>query len=664
MLDKENHKKPMVYHRFNVNIMNKYVNIRGNVILNMVIKMVSLSFSNLERDLKLTAIADYIPQILWITDSNGILTYCNKRWTEYTGLNFEETVAGRWVEMIHPDDLQSSINAWNNALLAKTSYEVESRFKRVCDGHYRWHLVRGYPIKNEQDEVLHWVGSSTDIDYVKKIEESLRHEQQRYHALVESLHSVYWTTDAIGAIVEPQPSWESFCGQSFAVAEGFGWINVIHPDDRESTLTKWNETLKNPRNYENILRIWTVAANDYVYCIARASPMFNDQGKVIKWIGTCLDINLQKQTEKKLQEVTDHLTLALEAANAGAWRFDVTENKVTLSDNMYKLFGIKEGSVNEFSDFTHLVNPDDTAAIKKEMKDVLENGKPNLKCEYRVKRPDGITRSFSSRGKLCIKDNHKLLIGASFDVTERVQLEQMVRENQLNFDKELKASSIAEIASSLAHEINQPLATISTFIQGCIHQLKSDKLNTDEFLYLLNETLVQSERLGEIVHRIKNSVKKKYLYIEPAQLNELIEESIKFLRYEKNNHAITINHKDKRKIPQILIDKTQIQQVLVNLLRNSIEALLDYNSSDPCIIISYHVSNKKTLTLKIIDNGPGFPLEVINQENLSITTKVNGMGMGLCICQSIIEAHGGHLTLVNLPKGGATVKITIPMVWE
>jgi PAS domain S-box-containing protein len=626
--------------------------------------MALLLNENLGKNLQLRTIADYITQLLWITDTNGKLIYCNKRWSEYTGLNFDTTVNGGWVEIVHPDDVQASLNAWNSALISKSGYEIETRFKRCFDSHYRWHLIRESPIKNDQDEVLHWVGTGTDIDDVKKVEEALREEHQRYNALVQSLHSVYWTTDAMGAIVEPQPSWESFSGQSFATSEGFGWVNAIHPDDRESTLTKWNEALKNPQIYENILRIWTVPANEYVYCIARANPMFDDHGKVIKWIGSCLNIDLQKQTEKKLQEVTDHLTLALEAANAGAWRFDVNENKVALSENMYKLFGIAQDSVNEFADFTQLVNSDDTPAIKKEMNDVLENGKPNLKCEYRVTRPDGVTRSFSSRGKLCIKDNKKILIGASFDVTERVQLEQIVRQNQLNFDRELKAISIAEIASSLAHEINQPLATISTFIQGCIHQLETEAVNPAEFLYILKEAQLQSERIGDIVHRIKNSVKKKYLYIEPTRFIEIVDESIRFVRYEKNNHDININHHANAQIPMMLIDRIQIQQVLVNLLRNSIEALLDDNMHNPDISILYHVINQETLMLEIVDNGPGFPLEVLNQKNLSITTKADGMGMGLCICRSIIEAHGGHLTLENLLEGGAKVKITIPVILE
>lgn len=618
--------------------------------------------------MKLAFVADYIPQILWITDVDGTLTYCNKRWTDYTGLDFEATIEGGWIDIVHPDDAKASLDAWNKALVSTQGYEIETRFKRLCDGTYRWHLVRGFPIKNDQDEVLNWIGTSTDIDDVKKVEETLRQEQQSYNALVQSLHSVYWTTDAIGAVVEPQPSWESFCGQSFAESAGYGWVNAVHPDDREPTLTKWNAVLKNPQIYENIFRVWTVAAQDYVYCIARANPLFNAQGQVIKWIGTCLDIDLQKQTEKQLQEVTDHLSLALEAANAGAWRFDSHENTVSLSTNMYKLFGIPDGSVNQLADFTRLVNPEDVPAIKKEMHDVLENGKPNLKCEYRVKRPDGVTRSFSSKGKLFIKDNKKILIGASFDVTERVQLEQMVRQNQLNFDKELKANSVAEIASSLAHEINQPLATISTFIQGCVQQLETGKKDFDEILYVLKEALVQTERLGVIIHRIKNSVQKKYLYIEQTHFHEIVEESVKFLRYEKHNHMITITHQINNKIPQILIDRIQIQQVLVNLLRNSVEALLDDETPNPVITIVYEVNKQNTLILQIADNGPGFPAEVINQKNLSITSKIttkkDGMGIGLCICRSIIEAHGGHLILENLSKRGANVKITIPVILE
>ncbi|MFI4954926.1 MAG: sensor histidine kinase, partial [Gammaproteobacteria bacterium] len=197
---------------------------------------------------------------------------------------------------------------------------------------------------------------------------------------------------------------------------------------------------------------------------------------------------------------------------------------------------------------------------------------------------------------------------------------------QLEIAHEAKINSIVEIASALAHEINQPVAAISTFTQGCVEQIEAGTYTPDNILYALKECVRQAERTGQIIHRIKNSVRKKSLYLEITKINSVIEESIKFIQYEKKQN-IPIIYNSCQFIQQIYVDKIQIQQVIINLLLNSVEALEDGCTLEPKIIISCFCETAGELKLQVLDNGPGFPLEILeNRLESYISSKSGGMG--------------------------------------
>ncbi|MFI4954575.1 MAG: PAS domain-containing protein [Gammaproteobacteria bacterium] len=624
-----------------------------------------LSFHDSESRFKL--LADYMPQIVWITNVEGSLEYCNKRWEDYTGLKFEQILAGEWTSIIHPDDLQTALDAWEKAFVTKDIYEAEARFKRASDATYRWHLMRGFPIKNEQGDIVVWFGTSTDIEDVKKAEENLRESERQYNTLIKSLHSVYWTAAPWGGVDSPQPSWEKFSGQTWEQYKDFGWVATVHPEDRAELLEAWQQALESVTLYQAVARFWSVQANDYIYCIARAAPFIDENGKLLKWIGSCLDINLQKQSERALKEVSEHLTLALDSANAGIWSWDIIDNKITWSERTYALFGLKtDYALESYADYINHVYPADRELIESELKKVLEGNKLEFECEYRVIWPDNTIRLIFSRGKLHINEAEKVnkMIGICFDITEGKQLEKQIHQNHLDFANEAKVSSIAEIASTLAHELNQPLAVIATFTQGCVAQIEKGNFVVGDLLYALKEASTQSVRAGEIIHRIKNSVNKKSLYMEPTNLRELVSESLHFMRYGKDSDLTYIRYQNFDTVPTIVIDKVQIQQVIINLLRNSMEALDGFSIVNPEIVISCMLISKKLLAVQIFDNGPGFSPEILSGTETYVSSKEGGMGMGLNICRSIIQAHGGQLTLTQTPTGGASVQFTLPIITD
>lgn len=226
----------------------------------------------------------------------------------------------------------------------------------------------------------------------------------------------------------------------------------------------------------------------------------------------------------------------------------------------------------------------------------------------------------------------------------------------------MRTNSLGEMASSLAHEINQPLAAIAAYIKGCINRLENKKEVTPEILQVLNETSLQAKRAGEVIHRIKNFVRKGELFFEATDVNTTIEQSIQLIHQETQNSTLKIIYLPNPCLPLVDIDKIQIQQVILNLLRNAVESMKEANVTDPQITINVQLKNKTRITVNIIDNGPGFSEQTADHLfELYFTTKSQGMGLGLAICRSVIEAHLGQITAFVLPQGGSCFQFDLPV---
>jgi len=606
-------------------------------------------------------LAEYIPQIIWIANADGQLDYCNQRWQEYTGLNCQETIAGKWTTVICEDDLDIISDSWNRAHTSQKIYDTEFRIRRAQDGMFRWHLVRSFPIKNDDGEILCWFGTSTDIHDIKTMTQNLRASERRYHTLVQSLHSIYWKVDSEGAMKELQPPWEEFSGQCWEQYKDFGWLNSVHPDDRPAFVLTLQEAVTMTQIYQHIARFWSRKHNNYIYCIVRAAPSFEEDGAIRKWIGSCLDINEQKLNELRLKELGDHFNLALEAAKASMWSLDLVNRKMIWGLYTPQLFGLNEKpGIRELDDFITLIHPLDQQRMLNKIEEIKQNRESHFEYEYRVIWSDESIHFLNTSGKLYVDNNNQpiKMIGITRDITEIKKIEQLTKKHENKLYKDAKANSVAEIASSLAHELNQPLTAISTYLQGCISRLKNDDYQISDILFALERSNSQAERAGMIIHRIKNSLTNRSSHQQKISIQDLIIQSIDILGYDGN---IPIETKFDENMPFLFIDKIQIQQVLINLITNSIEAIGIIKKQDAKIFISTICENDENCIIEVADNGTGFPPNILHSIESCVSTKVNGMGIGLAICRNIVERHGGKLNLFNPPIGGAVVQFSLPL---
>jgi two-component system sensor kinase FixL len=247
------------------------------------------------------------------------------------------------------------------------------------------------------------------------------------------------------------------------------------------------------------------------------------------------------------------------------------------------------------------------------------------------------------------------------DVTARIQMEAQLRQLQADFTHAARISTLGELTTSIAHEVNQPLAAILTNAETSLRWLSRPEPNLEKVKELTTRIAAGAHRANDIVQRIRGMAAKHQSERTALDLNQVAQESMLFLRHEIESRCIRITTALAKGLPKAMGDRIQLQQVIVNLLINSIQALETGHGADCAIILSTSIDDNGMLCFSIRDTGPGIPPD--NLERVFegfFTTKEGGLGIGLGICQSIIIAHGGCIRAANHPDGGAEFRFNIP----
>lgn len=246
---------------------------------------------------------------------------------------------------------------------------------------------------------------------------------------------------------------------------------------------------------------------------------------------------------------------------------------------------------------------------------------------------------------------------------ERKKAEEGLRCYQLELAHRDRISLMGEMASTLAHELNQPLTAITTYTQVCIDKLRSNKFSVEEITHLLTQVASFAKHEGDIIHNIKNFIRKGESASQLLDIKQVINETLNFIQcllVEQPHIQIDLSMHEE--LPLIVLDKIKIQQVILNLVRNSIEAMQEAKTKTPKIVIHAATVEHKHIVVTVSDNGPGFSEHKLPQLfEPYFTTKPTGTGMGLAICRSFIEAHGGSLTANLTPNNGAQFRFTLPI---
>jgi PAS domain S-box-containing protein len=303
----------------------------------------------------------------------------------------------------------------------------------------------------------------------------------------------------------------------------------------------------------------------------------------------------------------------------------------------------------------------------KKLKKIFNQRKDNSSCQviaYRLRRKEGDYRWFESTIRTLYDKKTKTIIeiqAASRDVTDRI-LDKKARLRGQQLAHVSRLSSLEEMASGMAHEISQPLAAIVNYTQGCVRYLENKQQDPAQLIEIMKKAVIQAQRAGEVIHRLKNFFCKGQILKTPCKINSLIRETVTLIRNDLSTSKTKIEFGLSKNVHMIFADKIQLQQVLLNLIQNSMDAMQEIDPKLRKIHIQTKTFDANSIEITVHDTGPGFSKDMIHKVfEPFFTTKAHGRGMGLAICRSIIEAHGGQFTINPNTNNHSWIRFILPI---
>jgi PAS domain S-box-containing protein len=362
------------------------------------------------------------------------------------------------------------------------------------------------------------------------------------------------------------------------------------------------------------------------------------------------------QLADNLLESEERMTMAAEAAELGVWNWDIARNRVWGSDRWRRLFGFEDGENVSFQKVIQRIHPDDRDTVEREVRRALSGG-IDYAGEYRVVLPDGGERWIAARGRSYsnAKKTPVRMMGTAMEVTGRKRNEGEMALLRLELTHLSRVMTMNEVSGSLAHEINQPLGAILNNASAAKIMLGVGHEDIGE---ILSDISQDARRAGDVIRKIRGLVKKGDVQLEPLRMNDLIEEVLELSHNNIIANRTSIRLDLKPDLATVKGDRVHLQQVLLNLITNALDAMTGMPSS--ILTIRSTMEAPDTVIVSVTDSGTGIDEAKMNDVFKPFyTTKKDGLGLGLAICRSIIEQHDGRIWAENNPAGGATFSFSL-----
>ncbi len=356
------------------------------------------------------------------------------------------------------------------------------------------------------------------------------------------------------------------------------------------------------------------------------------------------------------------IALAADAANLGFWSREFTRNEIWVTDRWRSMFGFAKSEPLQLDDFLRRVHPDDRAFMSHALVKSTE-GDGRYQVEYRVLMPDGQMRWMASEAYLELNGGGQpaRLQGVTLDITQRKQAEIDSHAHRNEVAHLLRAASLGELSSALAHELSQPLTAILGNAQAAQLILAHQGCDLEEIRAILGDIASDDKRAGEIIGRLRALLKKGEFQPRPLDANEMIHDALKLMNYDLMARAVRVVTELGVGLPSIRGDSVQLQQVLINLILNAVDAMSEPVQNTRTLTLGSRRLDDNSILVSVADTGcgiaPGSEEKMFEPYH---TTKPRGLGLGLSLSRSIVRAHGGRLWAENGPGGGAVLHFAIP----
>jgi PAS domain S-box-containing protein len=496
---------------------------------------------------------------------------------------------------------------------------------------------------------------------LKKTEEALQSSERNLAAIINTIPTAAWTTRPDGYCDFLNQVWLDYAGMTAAQAEDWGWSEAIHPDDRKKIVEEWQSSLVAGTPVDTEARIRGSDAA-YRWFLIRANPLKDESGNILKWYGTCLDIEDRKRAEEKLRRSEDFLIEGQRLTLTGSYSWKVATDEITWSEQLYRIYDFDVGMPVTLDLIRTRLHPEDIGLIEK-MKMVTESeGAKDFEWHWRLKMPDHSIKYLHAVAHATRdRDNQLEYIAAVQDVTARFLSEKALARARSELAKVARATSLGVLTASIAHEVNQPLSGIITNASTCLRMLSAEPPNVDGARETARRTIRDGNRASDVIARLRTLYSKKDPQLELMDLNETAREVTSLSVSDLQQNRVMLRQELAEDLPAVIGDRIQLQQVIMNLLRNASEAMNTVDDRPRELLIRTELEEGERVRLSVKDVGVGFaPQDLDKLFDAFFTTKSDGMGIGLSISRSIIDAHQGRLWATPNSGPGATFSFSIP----
>lgn len=548
-------------------------------------------------------------------------------------------------------------------------HAYECQFKRK-DGTRFWVSLSTQAVRGPDGRMAYFDGFVEDITDRRQAEQALAETELRYRLLFEAIPESVLLIGTDGRVIAANPASARLYGyESAKQLEGFYTPLLIAEKDR-ARATRTQATVI--QGEERPTRRYTEVRRDGSEFIAEVSSAIirGPHGEVLGYLGITHDITAIVEADAKVRESEERLREAAEAAGFGVYRYDLVANTVFYSTEFLALYGLPAGAtIEQGPDMVpKAVHPDDKAiflAASKQSSDPAGSGIFDI--EFRIILADGQVRWLRARGRTVFDGDGASrrpvrANGIIQDISMRKRAEQELGVQRTQLAHVSRVASMGQLASSLAHELNQPLGAILRNAEAAELLLQGPSPDLDELRAILADIRSDDQRAGGVIDRMRDLIKRREVKKMPLDVGALASDVIALARPEADMRRVQLVLEVDPTLPVVQGDRVQLQQVVLNLLLNALDALRDSRPVKGLVTVGCRAI-EGGVEMSVSDNGRGIPIDRLSRIfEPFYTSKPDGMGMGLAISKTIIEAHGGRLWVENnTADAGATFRFSLPV---
>jgi PAS domain S-box-containing protein len=575
-------------------------------------------------------------------------------------------------DRIIPEDRDLFIEMARQAVREETDFEVDFRVD-LPDGPTRYVHSVGHPLVGDDGEVLELVGTHIDVteqylakEALQKAFDEIKKSEDRLRLVIDTIPTLVWRTGPEGIpdfLNQPALDYTGIALDQAAT----GWPRAFHPDDKKGMLVTWAAIRESgmPGELEARLRRFD---GEYRWFLFRAEPLRDELGNIVKWYGSSTDIEDRKRAEQALRESEQRFRDYAETGSDWLWETMPDHRVISISEHVNAV-GFKPSGLTGLSRWDIAADVESEPEKWRQHWAMLDAHLPFRDFEYALNGTGSpIYVRTSGKPLFDAKGNFLGYRGTGTDITAAIRAdhaERALREAQAELAHVMRVTTLGELTASIAHEVNQPLAAAVANAEACLRWLDRETPDLAAARRSVEWVINDNCRASEVIRRVRALAKKTDIEKVPLDVNDVVKEVIVLVQRELSSHLVSLRTELAPALPAILGDRVQLQQVIINLVMNGIEAMLPITDRPRELVIRTGRDATRRVLLSVTDCGGGISAENANRLfDPFFTTKSSGMGMGLSICRSIVEAHGGRLSVSANEGPGATFQFVLPSQLE